>query len=417
MNKLEELKEELKGKLAYVSSIASKAEAEGRDFTRSERSAVVERQREIADLQADINVLSRDVELRKSIEGLGGIDHARESAGGEESGNSPGAQFARHLKARFNGRIPDNGSPASLAASVAPLTIGGMKALITGDSVTSGGAFVTPQDLGLRDIGTFQRELRIRDVITAGTTTSDSVEYVRVTGYTNSASGVPEATSTSGSSGLKPESALTFERVSEQVKTIAHWIPATTRALSDAGQVRTIINTFLTYGLEEKVEQQIFNGLGIGEDFTGLNKLADDNEVQDQAFATDLLTTTRQAKTKVRTVGRAIPSAFILHPNDWQKFDLTQNATQGNFYFGGPRDTNAPKLWGLPVIESEAATEGFGWVADWRMAVLFDRQNATINVGTVDDQMIRNMITILAELRATFAVLRPAAFVRIDLTA
>src|SRR5690606_31860244 len=116
-------------------------------------------------------------------------------------------------------------------------------------------------------------------LVTKGQTTSDTVEYVRVTGKTNSAAPVAEATSAAGPTveegvltpaaggGYKPESGMALERVSTTVKTIAHWIPITKRAASDAAQVRTLVDSFLRYGLNEELEDQILNGNGSGENF------------------------------------------------------------------------------------------------------------------------------------------------------
>ena len=63
-------------------------------------------------------------------------------------------------------------------------------------------------------------------------------------------------------------------------------------------------------------------------------------------------------------------------------------------------------------------TEGYGVVADWRRAVLLDREQTQILVSdSHSDFFVRNLIAILAELRAAFFVLRPSAFVSADLTA
>jgi hypothetical protein len=63
-------------------------------------------------------------------------------------------------------------------------------------------------------------------------------------------------------------------------------------------------------------------------------------------------------------------------------------------------------------------TEGVAVVADWRLAVLWDRMRVSISVSNQhSDFFIRNLIAILAEMRAAFGVLRPAAFIEVDLTA
>lgn len=313
-------------------------------------------------------------------------------------------------------RVAPNGNfPRKTALGASPAVQ--FKTLLTGLSSTSAGAFVTNDRLGLVDAGTFARPLTIRDLVTNGRTGSDTIEYVRQGTHTNNAATVAEATATSGGTGAKPESAMALSVVTETVKTIAHWIPATRRALADAGQLRTLIDSFLRYGLEEELEDQIVNGDGSGENFTGIFNTSGTST---QAYDTNLLITARKARTKVRTLGRATPTAYVMHPNDWQAFDLlTENSSnQGPFYFGGPMQMGTPRLWGLPVIESEAITEGTALVADWRLAVLWDRQQAQILTSdSHSDFFIRNLIAILAEMRAAFGVIRPAAFVEIDLTA
>lgn len=416
--KVEELKGQITALAKDMGDIATKADAEGRDFTPEERQEVTLKLAEIEGAKSKIVEIDGDVALRKSIEGLGGnVEVERPEAVRSGAKGSIGEQFSAHIGEtlkKFPGGISEK---HDVRGVFSPFVAGGMKTLITGDSATSGGALVTPANLGLQDAGgLFQRPLTIRDVVTNGTTSSDSVEFVRVTGFTNSASPAAEATATGGASGLKLESALTLARVSEPVRTIAHWVPVTNRALSDAGQIRTIVDNFLRYGLEEELEDQMVNGSGTGENFTGFVKLADDDLVQDQAWSTDLLTTLRKARTLVRTVGRAIPNAYLLNPADTERLDLTQNTTQGNFYFGGPVNAGAMRVWGVPIIESEAVASGVGWVGDFRQAVLWDREQASIVVGTINDQLIRNMVTILCEARAAFGVFRPQAIVRIDLT-
>ena len=50
-------------------------------------------------------------------------------------------------------------------------------------------------------------------------------------------------------------------------------------------------------------------------------------------------------------------------------------------------------------------------VPTWRM--LWDREEGQVRVGWINDQFIRNIQTLLAELRAAFGVLRGAAFSKV----
>lgn len=288
-----------------------------------------------------------------------------------------------------------------------------LKTLITGLSDTSAGPLVFPDFKPLVD-SAYQRPLTVRDIITVGETSSDTVEYVRIGTPTNAAAAVAEATATSGSSGTKPESALPMARVSESVKTIAHWIPATNRALADAPQLRTLIDGFLRYGLDEELEDQILTGDASGENFDGVLHVSGTTP---QVFDTDILKTTRKARTKVRTVGRARPTAYVMNPLDWEAFDLLQD-NEARYYYGGPMNPGTPRLWGLPVVESEGMTQGTTVVADWKLAILWDRMQTAISMSNShSDFFVRNLVAILAEMRAAFGVIRPSAFVIADLTA
>lgn len=301
------------------------------------------------------------------------------------------------------------------------------KDLITGVSDTSAGALIESMRLpGFMELP--MRPLVLRDVVTVGQTGTDTIEYVQMNSMTNNAAPVPEATSTlpigDGTGGTttavlggrKPESAFSFIKLITTVKTIAHWIPATKRALADAAQLRTLIDAFLRSGLEQELEDQIAGGDGIGENFLGLANVSGTTA---QNWDTDLLVTTRRARTKVRLVGRATPSAYVLNPLDWENIQLIrENGATGPFMFGGPANTAAPRLWALPVVESEAIPQGTGWVADWRLAVLWDRQQANITASDSHaDFFIRNLVAVLGEMRAAFGILRPPAFVEMDLTA
>jgi HK97 family phage major capsid protein len=63
---------------------------------------------------------------------------------------------------------------------------------------------------------------------------------------------------------------MTFQVVTETVKTIAEWVPATKRGLADASQLRGLIDQELRDDLAETEEDQIVNGSGSGENLRGI---------------------------------------------------------------------------------------------------------------------------------------------------
>lgn len=282
-----------------------------------------------------------------------------------------------------------------------------MKALITGLSSTSGGALVVNDRTNIL-VPAVRDDLRVVDLLTRMTTNSDVVEFVRVGTETNAAAGVLEATSIND--GAKPESSVTMAVASEIVETIAHFVYITRRAFSDAGQLRAYVNEFLMWGLLDKLNDEIINGTGTTPSLRGIDDLSGH---QTQAFSTNLLETTRKARTLVKTVGGARPTAYVLTPENWETIDLLQD-NENRYYFGGPMAMGNPTLWGLPVVEEEAVDANKGFVGDWRQGIIFDREQANILISDSNrDLFERNILTILAEMRAAIAWLRPSAFVEI----
>jgi HK97 family phage major capsid protein len=433
MNNVDKLLEQIKAAVGAAQAIAVKADEENRDFTDAERAEVAAKINEAGTLKTQLKTAKADAKVRQTLADLGGdLD---EDAKGKQLTPTARHTVSKSLGATFTdsaeykslldsvpgGHFSKEHRVQTRPVTVDSLLLGGSKTLVTGASPTSGGAFVWPDFLGMQ-VGpdAFNRPLMLRELVTPGTTSTDLVEYVRVTGHTNNAAPTAEATTTSN--GVKPESGIATVRVSTPVRTIAHWIPITKRALSDAAQIRTLIDSFLQYGLEEELEDQMISGDGTGENFTGLSATSG---VQVQAYDTSLLVTLRKAKTKVRTVGRSIPTGYVINPTDVEALDLLMNA-QGNFYFGGPMGTmvnpglagrtTAP-VWNLPVIETEAVPAGTAFVGDWRKAILWDREQSSITMSDSHASFfVQNLVAILAEMRAAFGVIQPSAFVSIDLT-
>jgi HK97 family phage major capsid protein len=290
-----------------------------------------------------------------------------------------------------------------------------VKDLITGGSATSAGAAVRNDMYAPITDLIGERELTVDDLVSKGSTSSDTVEYVRVTGKTNNASPVVEASVTSGTSGTKPESALTLEVVSTTVKTIAHWMPITKRAASDAPQVRSLIDTFLRYGLDEELEDQELNGSGSGENFEGISTAVTQTV---GSAGTDIDAIVDGIRT-VRVTGRRRPDAVVFHPNDWYStnFLLAKSGdgtnSAANYLIGDPRASvdQLNQLWGLKVVVTEAQTENTALVGDFRFAMRWAREGISISVSdSHSDFFIRNLLAILGERREAFGVLDVQAF-------
>jgi HK97 family phage major capsid protein len=417
--KLKELRDKLQKTLLDARAICEKAEQEKRDFTPEEREQVKGLMTEAGNLKGQIKAAEDDEALRKSVLDLGaefGMKDGQDEPQDRQRpgrGKSVGERFveAEAYKRWLAQVAPGGHIPESAKGLMSPPVE--FKTLLTGASDTSGGAFVQTDYTGIYEpLG--RRPLVLRDLISPRTTQSDLVEFVRQTAKVTQAAPTAEATATAveAGGGTKPEGAMAFEKVTAAVKTIAVWIPATKRALSDASQLRGLIDQELRADLEEDLEDEIVAGDGSGEHFTGL---LETEGILSQAWDTDALTTIRKARTALAVTGRARPTGLLVHPNDAEMLDLLKD-NDGRFYFGGPGEGGVQRAWRVPVVECEAMTEGTGLMGDFRKAVLWDRERATVQVSdSHSDFFVRNMVAVLAEMRAAFGVIRPSAFITVDL--
>lgn len=269
----------------------------------------------------------------------------------------------------------------------------------------SGGALVAP-DRRPGIVGGAERRLTIRDLVAPGTTTSNSVEYVREAGFTNSAGVVSEGAT-------KPYSDLEFELENAPVRTIAHLFKASRQILDDSSALMSYIDARAYYGLRMAEESQLLYGNGTGANIAGIIPQASSYVAPGGVSVT--------AEQRIDRIRLAIlqaqlaefpASGIVLNPIDWALIELTKDK-ENRYIVGSPQGGSSPTLWRLPVVETQAITQNEFLVGAFSLgAQIFDRMDVEILVSTENDKDFeKNMVTIRAEERLAFAVYRPEAFV------
>jgi HK97 family phage major capsid protein len=254
-----------------------------------------------------------------------------------------------------------------------------------------------------------QRTMTIRDLLAPGQTDTGMVEYVQETGFTNNAAVVTEGAT-------KPKSELTFELKNAPVRTIATIFKASRQILDDAAQLRSYIDARARYGLQYSEELELLSGDGTGVHIKGLIPSA-------TVFNASFVPT---SQTNIDTVRLAIlqvmlaewpASGIVLNPIDWAKMQLTKDS-QNRYIIGNPQDGNTPRLWNLPVVQTQSMPVNDFLVGAFNIAAqIFDRMEAEILLSTENsDDFEKNMVTLRAEERLALAIYRPEAFVTGDFT-
>lgn len=285
-----------------------------------------------------------------------------------------------------------------------------VQAAITSDT-SSGGDLIEPT----RVAGVVmppERRLTIRDLLSWGRTTSNSIEYVQETGFTNNADVVSENPSDG-----KPESDLVFDLTSAPIATIAHWIHASKQVLGDATMLQSHIDGRLRYGLKLKEEAQLLKGSGVGLNINGIITQASAYANPGVSVENDtIIDRLRIAMLQVQ-LAEYTADGIVLNPIDWANIELSKDS-QGRYIFANPLALAGPVLWGLPVVATQSMDQGEFLTGAFRMGAQgWDREDTSVMISTEDrDNFIKNMVTILCEERVGLTVYRPEAFVTGDLT-
>lgn len=262
-----------------------------------------------------------------------------------------------------------------------------------------------------------QRPLTIRDLFPVEQMSSgDSISYAAQTGFDNAAAAVAQATAVNN--GAKPQSSIAWTRRTADAEWIATWMATTRQALSDASQVRSLIDNQgrLMIALEE--EDQLVNGNGTSPNISGI---LDQVGIQTlDLTGEDNLDGIRSARRLVKTgLSRLDPTFILLNPLDSEEFDLLKDL-EGRYRAGDPFGTgpfNTP-IWRLTRVETEAVAEGTAIVGARGGATIFERQPLTVlTADQHSDFFVRNLVVILFEERLAFPVYFPTAFVDVTLDA
>lgn len=248
------------------------------------------------------------------------------------------------------------------------------------------------------------RRMTIRDLLIPGTTDSNSMEYTRETGFTNNAAPVPEG-------GAKPYSDITFELATAPVRTIAHLFKASRQILDDVKGLASYIDGRARYGLQLAEENQLLFGNGTGANVLGIAPQA-------STFNPSISLQNSTAIDRIRlallqaVLAEFPASGIVLNPIDWAGIELEKDK-EGRYIIGNPINGTTPRLWNIPVVETQAMTANNFLVGAFNMAAqIYDRMDLEVLISTENDKDFENnMVTIRAEERLALTVYRPEAFV------
>jgi len=400
---IEDIKQHLDAVKTEIKSAVEKRDAEVKqngEATEATRKALTAATERLDTIKADMDRMdARVIEMEKAAQ--------RQFAGAQEA-KSLGQQFVESQEYKSAGSRGTNAVRVNKAIS-------GLAA--------SGGALVNPMRRADVVINA-QRTAFVRDLITSIPTTSNAVEVMRENVFTNAAAPQqPSSPSTAIGAGdfqAKPESNLTYELVTVPIRTMAHWIAASRQVLSDAPMLQRLVDTKLMYGLNLLSDTQLLYGAGTNQSLTGLMVDAGVSTVGEITAGTTaanlpgaMLNHIRSAVTKCQTFEYYNINGLVVNPVDWETME-TAKGSDGHYIWVTVPNGGEPRLWRVPVIVSNAMTQGDFLLGDWTMgATIYDREQMDIRVSeSHSDYFVKNGVAILAEERYGFGIELPKAFTK-----
>lgn len=388
---------------AAMKAIVDGAQAEGRDLTDEEITTLDTSKSELEVLQ------TKAEQVQKSLAYVAGLADSAEHLPDGVDVDTPGPVEAKSIGEAFTS------SPAYRAFRKAhPSGVGEGTPVRIGRTLVPGGAkatifttTTTPDTPRVAPIFPDKDELTILDLVTTGSMSSNSFEYVAWGDFVSNAAIVPEGE-------LKPLSDFTTQLKDAKAYTYADGVDVTNQALADEGALRTYLDTELRYAVRDKIEDVLLNGNGVGGQPAGI---LNTTGVQQQAFDTDVVRTIAQALKKVK-LAKGTATAILMSISDAWDLALLQDANKQYYGLGPFGAPVTPRLWGVPIVPSARIPDGTAVVGDFRQVALLERESLTVEAfNQHKDYAQRNLTYIRAEWRGAQLIWRPGRLAVADLTA
>jgi HK97 family phage major capsid protein len=190
------------------------------------------------------------------------------------------------------------------------------------------------------------------------------------------------------------------ERSSEVKKTTAY-IKVSKEMLADIPFMQGEINGELMELVELKLDEQILLGDGTGNNLSGIDSVATAFAAGTFALSVPSANNSDVLRVAISQIANANFSAnyILLNPADAAAMELTKD-TNGQYTYPVFVNEAGMSVKGIPVIENPGVTAGNFYVGDFTKSNLRIREEMNVQVGYVNDDFTKNLVTILCETRA-----------------
>lgn len=403
------LEAEVKRLVDQAREVTRSAEADGRTLSDDERMKVEGLISETNDLKGRISSIVDNEELLKAID-RAGAQGMGEPTVAETAAKSFGEAF---VKSEGYKRLQARGLQGSWTSG--PVGFDGAKLTDAGlsvESITAAGGALPLQPQVLPLLGPVEEPLTIAGLFSSGTATQNSIVYLEETTTQTLIGGAPysgqsSAAATTVEGGVKPAVFVDFTKRSTSVEKIAAFLPIADEMVEDEPQIASYINARLSVFVRQAEEAYLMNKLLTSGISVSVGTAVQASPNMFDKIASGILTCQTQAGLN--------PDAVVIHPQDfWTMATTKAVAGTGDYFSGGPYAVPSRNPWGITVVVTREAMNGFPLVGAFREgATLWRKGGLTVEASNSHSDYFRKDLTALrAEERLALTVLRPKAFVK-----
>lgn len=396
-------------------AIIHTVQAEGRDMTEDERTAVKGYQATVQAADAEISAAAEDQALFAAMSAAGPVEGTK-SPGQDKAplAKSLGDHWAQTLKAKGLKSAKDIPSGVTIAAPELVFEKAATDTQVTGGAAGAYGPMVTEVDTNF--VMPKRDRLVIADMLQSGTLGGSALKYPVFGALEGGTGYVSEG-------GLKPQMHVADPTwVTDALGEIAGWFKVTDDMAEDLPYMVSEINSTAVYDLRFKEEQALLFGNGVAPNLRGITQRSGIQTAKRGAVDT-VADAIFKAMGKVQTATGFMADGLVINPQDYEALRLAKDGNDqyyGGGYFGGAYGNGDmmvnPPIWGRRTVVTAAIPVGKVLTGAFSLAKLFKKGGIRVeSTNSNQDDFINDKITTRLRQREGLQVKYPAAFVYLDL--
>ncbi len=235
----------------------------------------------------------------------------------------------------------------------------------------------------------------MRQLVNSGNTTSKYVVWIE------QANPDPGAAGMTAEGAAKTQTDFDLVERSMQTRKVTAYIKVSKEMLEDIPFIEAEIRGELIELIQLKLDEQILAGDNTGDNLKGVLEYA-------TAYSAGNFATTIPGANHFDVIRTAIsqiesanfmPNYIVLNPEDVAVMELEKDG-EGRYLMPPFVAAGIGTIKGLPVIANNGMTAGDFLVGDFTKSNLRMREDVNVQVGYVNEDFTKNLVTILAEARA-----------------